>query len=275
MIDTLFDWTALLSSEESPCHLRGRDPGAFAGLISVDEFQALGRAVPDSARMIRRGERVGPSGRPSELWIGDGLRAGATLLITDLAQHDTRLGALAVSAAANLGCPVQLNGYLTPPGSRGNDVHFDDHDVIVLQLHGQKRWTLYDDRPVSLPVLPHRRVLDPAELHQPCPLLLEAGDVLYIPRGVPHEACTGEAASLHVSIGLHPALVRDALIALVDVWTMDELSMRRRFGGDAAAIAEQFTRLADNPRSLAALCIAARDLVKRRYAPVPGPFEKS
>jgi len=225
--------------------------------------------------MIRRGELVGPSGHPSELSVDDGLRAGGTLLVTDLAQHDTRLRALAASAAAALGCPVQLNGYLTPPGSRGNDVHFDDHDVIVLQLQGQKRWTLYDDRPVSLPVLPHRRVLDPAELHQPRPLLLEAGDVLYIPRGVPHEACTGEAASLHVSIGLHPALVRDALIALIDVWTMDELSMRRRFGGDASAIVEQFTRLAENPKSLAALCSAACDLVKRRYAPVPGPFEKS
>ena len=45
--------------------------------------------------------------------------------------------------AAELGHPVQVNAYVTPPQSRGFSDHYDVHDVFVLQIEGEKRWRIH------------------------------------------------------------------------------------------------------------------------------------
>ena len=50
---------------------------------------------------------------------------------------------------------VQANAYSTPRGSQGFAVHHDTHDVLVLQVAGEKRWQLYDPL-LELP-LKHQR----------------------------------------------------------------------------------------------------------------------
>ena len=51
---------------------------------------------------------------------------------------------------AEFSCPVQTNIYLTPPNAQGFQTHYDNHDVLVLQVEGAKRWRLYD-APVGVP----------------------------------------------------------------------------------------------------------------------------
>ncbi|KAK4431972.1 Bifunctional lysine-specific demethylase and histidyl-hydroxylase NO66 [Sesamum alatum] len=89
-----------------------------------------------------------------------------------------------------------VNMYLTPSNSQGLARHSDDHCVFVCQLIGAKRWTIF---PRPDPRLP--RLYEPCDsLHdlqdESCndgcqQFLLKEGDVLYIPRGFPHEARTG------------------------------------------------------------------------------------
>ena len=44
-----------------------------------------------------------------------------------------------------LGFPaVYANCYVTPENSQTAPAHADDRDVFVLQLEGEKHWTLYD-----------------------------------------------------------------------------------------------------------------------------------
>ncbi|XP_022718179.1 uncharacterized protein LOC111276700 isoform X2 [Durio zibethinus] len=110
------------------------------------------------------------------------------------------------SAGANL--------YLTPPNSQGLARHYDDHCVFVCQIFGSKQWKIFSQPNVQLP-----RLYDPCNIQNgegidnsraDCyHFLLNEGDVLYIPRGFPHEACThysspdGSAGlSLHLTLGI-------------------------------------------------------------------------
>jgi hypothetical protein len=101
--------------------------------------------------------------------------------------------------------------YLTPPNSRGLATHYDTHDVFVLQAGGSKHWRLYGS-PVKLPLSFHKwtrssEIGDPIEEFD-----LEAGDLLYIPRGFLHDAATNAAVSLHLTIGSHPILWRTVVL---------------------------------------------------------------
>eukprot|EP00658_Telonema_sp_P-2_P039251 TRINITY_DN2807_c0_g1_i2.p1 TRINITY_DN2807_c0_g1~~TRINITY_DN2807_c0_g1_i2.p1 ORF type:complete len:374 (+),score=100.53 TRINITY_DN2807_c0_g1_i2:107-1228(+) len=103
---------------------------------------------------------------------------------------------------------VYANMYLTPPRSQAVGTHTDDQDVIILQIAGTKLWTLYES-PVTLPYThemvgktgPHRAVTDQMREKVVEEVELQAGDLLYLPRGMMHEARTGDGnLSLHLTL---------------------------------------------------------------------------
>jgi hypothetical protein len=105
-------------------------------------------------------------------------------------------------------------------------VHHDTHDVLVLQVAGEKRWLLYDPL-LELP-LKHQRYSSALGEHgEPADdLVLGAGDTLYLPRGWLHQAETSASDSLHLTIGITAYTwfdaARDALAECED-----ELELRR------------------------------------------------
>lgn len=126
------------------------------------------------------------------------------------------LGDFCRGLAHELGLPsVQTNLYLTPPNAQGFAAHYDRHCVLVLQVHGEKRWRLYGmgaELPVDRADKLFPRVTDPGRVEQE--FVMKAGDLLYIPRGLIHEAVTSEAASLHITLGLHPCFAFDLIAQL-------------------------------------------------------------
>ncbi len=132
-------------------------------------------------------------------------RAGATVVLQGLHHTDRQMARLATNLALALDHPTQVNAYCSPPNARGLDLHFDYHDVFVVQLAGAKRWRVWErleraptpvrGTNVPLPTL--------AELGDPLiDVQLMPGDCLYLPRGFPHAAETVETASDHLTIGL-------------------------------------------------------------------------
>lgn len=87
-----------------------------------------------------------------------------------------------------------VNMYVTPPNSQGLACHSDDHCVFVCQLVGVKKWTVFHPKSLQLPRLyetvDNAHEADRLKLDGSEHFLLREGDVLYIPRGFPHEACT-------------------------------------------------------------------------------------
>lgn len=115
------------------------------------------------------------------------------------------------------GFPVGCSSYLTPAGSQGFPPHYDDVEIFVLQLEGRKRWRLYH-RP-DADTAPSPRVtteFSQASLGEPFrELELLAGDVMYFPRGVVHQAVTDPREhSLHLTFSTYQRHTWHDLLAL-------------------------------------------------------------
>ncbi|KAL2095416.1 hypothetical protein ACEWY4_010135 [Coilia grayii] len=86
------------------------------------------------------------------------------------------------------GALVGSNVYITPKASQGLPPHYDDVEVFILQLEGEKHWRLYS------PTVPLAREysLEPEDkIGSPThDIILKAGDLLYFPRGTIHQADT-------------------------------------------------------------------------------------
>jgi hypothetical protein len=128
---------------------------------------------------------------------------------------------LCQSIATELSAGVQVNVYLTPPGERALDTHYDTHDVFVLQTHGTKRWRIYDS-PFRLPLLEHPyRASDNWKIGPPLKeLTLEPGDFIYLPRGYLHDAASLDSTSLHLTVGIKPVTWSSVLLDAVR-WATD------------------------------------------------------
>ncbi|NXJ79411.1 RIOX2 oxygenase, partial [Trogon melanurus] len=101
------------------------------------------------------------------------------------------------------GSLVGSNVYITPQGSQGLPPHYDDVEVFILQLEGEKHWRLYKPT-VHLAreynVESEDRIGNPT--HE---FILKPGDLLYFPRGTIHQADTpvGVSYSTHVTISTY------------------------------------------------------------------------
>eukprot|EP00850_Spirogloea_muscicola_P016004 SM000127S26620 [mRNA] locus=s127:179954:183982:+ [translate_table: standard] len=138
------------------------------------------------------------------------LALGYTLALRGLQFRSHSVSTIAAALAAAMGqAAVGANLYLTPEGSQGLEAHYDDHCVFVCQLAGQKQWKVYPAQ-VQLPRLYSVRSCPQVDNVHPCIFNLQPGDILYIPRGWPHEAfnvapkgkCNSSEPSLHVTFGV-------------------------------------------------------------------------
>jgi hypothetical protein len=162
--------------------------------------------------------------------------AGATVVLQALQFGDPAFALLSTNMALELDHPVQVNAYLTPPAEQGLDIHFDFHDVLVVQLAGRKRWRVWpalarSERPVKRG--PPVRQPTPEELDNVIlDRVLEPGDCLAIPRGLPHAAETMDIESVHLTIGIMALTWNRVLRDLIDdVAGGSALADRLPFGG--------------------------------------------
>ncbi|HET7855377.1 MAG TPA: cupin domain-containing protein [Gaiellaceae bacterium] len=184
---------------------------------------------------------------------------GATLVLQALHLHHAPLAEFCRLLEGELGHPVQANAYYTPRAARGLPVHHDTHDVLCLQVAGEKRWLVYEPV-VELPLKDQRYQ---AELGAPgetvLDVVLRPGDTLYLPRGWLHEALTSETDSLHLTIGVNAYTRLDALRAALEECAREEVELRRSVSGE-----EEFP--ADDLLELLAARLGTDEVERRRYA---------
>lgn len=221
-------------------------PAGFADLFTpqtVDDLLTSGALRTTSVRLVRDGKEVPtrgvtePGDVPAEPSFVDTdhlrreLAAGNTLILRSLHRYHPPIRRLAHQLATELGCPVRVNAFITPPRSTGVDLHYDIHDVFVLQIAGSKQWHLRTP-PIPAP-LPSQAWFDlPAARREQLraasrPLddvLLRPGDSLYLPRGTMHAPRTQDDLSIHLTIAVTRLTYHDLLRRLVDaVVDVDEL----------------------------------------------------
>ena len=155
-------------------------------------------------------------------------RRGATIILNQAQRIVPALGRLCQGIEHVFSCHTQTNLYLTPAHAQGFPVHFDNHDVFVIQIDGEKRWRLYDV-PLDTPYRGEHfvsRIHDKGE--QRDEFLMKAGDVAYVPRGMMHDALTeGENPSLHITVGLISRTWADFVLEAVSEVALREPAFRR------------------------------------------------
>ena len=114
-----------------------------------------------------------------------------------------------------LASDVKCNVYCTPPESQGFDTHVDGHDVLVLQTSGSKTWRIHDvqtelpveSSPLMNEMFPRLAGSMPDYGEPTREVVLRPGDLLYLPRGVPHSAASNIGDAPRVAQCLHAAAV--------------------------------------------------------------------
>ena len=202
--------------QKNPLHIRRADPqrnSHFLSLAELDTYFQLGNLSPaflrvindatdydlDSWTKVDKRENTGPYRVVDVDKLLALFSRGASIIIN--AAH-TAIPSLARACAAleiELQTRLQPNIYLTPPRAVSFGYHYDSHDVFVLQLSGEKEWSLYDA---------------PGNLEQSCDsnsyvnkqpqhkFELKPGDVLYVPRFTVHHVRSLEAASVHITLAV-------------------------------------------------------------------------
>ena len=205
--------------EEKPLLIQRKAAGFYHGLFSAPELDQLISYSEMGFPMIRAVQKGKPeqslnfvrdSFSPDPPLVNQ-IRAayklyadGYTIIVNGMEWRSQPVRRLCRFLEAELNHPVGVNAYATPKGSQGFSAHFDDHDVLILQIDGTKHWEVYPPD-CQLPLEEKSSGFKPAAQDQlPNPYLttaLEAGDLLYLPRGWKHAARASESASLHLTVG--------------------------------------------------------------------------
>ncbi|WP_328381825.1 cupin domain-containing protein [Streptomyces sp. NBC_00400] len=169
---------------------------------------------------------------------------------------------------------VQVNVYLTTNDASGFDLHWDDHDVLVIQLAGEKEWEV---RGASRPVPMFR---DAARNDEPSQETIwagsmTAGDVMHIPRDYWHQATRngrGTGQSMHMTLGFEKRTGVNWLAWLAD-WSREVEVFRRdldRWSGCPTDQHAQQQELAEAARTLIDSRGPTGFLAAREQAAAPG-----
>jgi ribosomal protein L16 Arg81 hydroxylase len=237
--------------ERRPLHVQRRHADHYAGLFDLSDADSLlsssGGLWSSAVRVVQNGSvatNIGSASRVEAIYRA--YRTGATLIFSSLQERWTSVRAFHFELSSALTASVNINAYLTPPNAAGFPVHYDTHDVFVLQTSGVKRWRIYPPLvPLPLKSQTFKKDMLPADLDTRDPVLdvrLDAGDMLYIPRGFLHAAEACERASLHLTVGVSvttwSTLLESALRSVVNSRPEFREGLPPGFGSDDSVRAE-------------------------------------
>ncbi len=235
-------------------------PERFAGLLNIDDVDRIvtgldlkqGQlALADASRELGTDEYVDDAGFIDRGAVADLYRRGATIILNQAHQFTPSLARLCRGLEHAFSSHVQTNTYLTPPNAQGFRTHYDNHDVLVIQVEGEKAWRLYE-KPIDTPY--RGEGFEPSK-HQTGELkqefVLRAGDCAYVPRGLMHDAMTSpDHPSLHVTVGLITRTWAELMLEAVSEAALRSPELRRslppgfaRTGFDRAAARKQFAEV--------------------------------
>lgn len=212
-------------------------PERFAGLISIDAIDRIvttldlreGQlALANAASNVDSDAYVDGASFIDRGAVADYYRRGTTIVLNQAHQFDPALARLCRGLEYVFSSHVQTNIYLTPPNAQGFRTHYDNHDVLVIQVEGEKAWRLYDV-PIAAPF--RGEGFEPGkyeagELRQE--FVLKPGDCAYVPRGMMHDAQTsGDQASLHITVGLITRTWADVMLEAVSEAALRSPELRR------------------------------------------------
>ena len=155
-----------------------------------------------------------PATEPQGVVNGQGLYSqlsgGATLVLNSVDRHLPRIRQLTSNVANEFQANACINLYAGWRTQRGFTLHWDPQETLLMQIEGRKAWQVF------APTRPHPLKTDREEPNEPqgVPVwegVLEAGDVLYMPRGWWHVPTPMNERSVHLTLTIVPTSGPDLL----------------------------------------------------------------
>ena len=212
--------------EKRPLVISGRSPNYYAELMTLDDVDRILYSLKPNWKKLRLVDRgryfmgnfINLDGTPNLAGIYQAYNQGYSLNLLEVQERWSPLAAMIRDWETYLHHPISVNLYLTPPDSKAFNPHFDNHDVFILQIEGEKDWQVW--QPTL--ELPGQEFMGNPFLAQdqlpPCVIQtrLKAGDLLYLPRGWVHSASTSDRTSLHLTFGVWVYTWSDLLEGMLD-----------------------------------------------------------
>ncbi|MDT0308459.1 cupin domain-containing protein [Streptomyces sp. DSM 44917] len=214
------------------------------------------------------------------------LRRGTTVILDRANLFDPTLEVACRAVQWWSGERVSANLYLTTHGADGFGMHWDDHDVLAVQLSGEKDWEVRGPSRQA-PLFRDAARNDQVSEDVVWAGTLRAGDVLHIPRGYWHQAGRGGLGaghSLHMTLGFTTRTGAGWLSWLAD-WSRENELFRRDLLRRATPeqeraqhreLAAAAGRLIDSRSPAAFLAAREQDAAPPRHVPflgLSGPLE--
>jgi hypothetical protein len=204
--------------EQKPLINIRNEPDRYADLLTLDIVDHFLNSadlreglvdLTNHRNRIERQDYIDDDGRVSRAVVAEEYLNGATIILPQLHDSIFNLGEFCRALEEVLTCHMQTNIYLTPQviqdgeANQGFPPPYDNHDVFVMQISGSKAWRVYGTA-VATPFRGERFELGKHEAGEVThEFTLNAGDCLYLPRGIMHDAeNVGEEPSLHITVGM-------------------------------------------------------------------------
>lgn len=207
----LADWTVPIAPED------------LAGLACEDA--ALSRLIQHDARRDRWSVRSGPFDEKDFAKLP---RTHWTLLVQDVDKWDADIAQLLERFRFLPRWRVDdvMISYAVDGGGVG--AHVDQYDVFLVQGLGKRHWKISDDPDAPTAFRDDVELKLLAQFEPTHDFMLEPGDVLYLPPGVPHDGvAVGDCMTL--SVGMRAPAVSELLADLVDT-VAEPLTEDDRYG---------------------------------------------
>ena len=154
----------------------------------------------------------------------DKFNNGTSIFLQKMRSSIDTLASFVAQLERELKFRIETHIFLTPDNSQALSEHYDTTSSFIMQVYGSKTWI------VSKPILelPTIEQLFNNNTYRGSEKLFEVtlqqGDLLFLPRGVIHQAKTSSEMSMHITSVLYP-------ITWLDIFTtmVDELKNNREF----------------------------------------------
>ncbi|KAK7134014.1 hypothetical protein R3I94_015764 [Phoxinus phoxinus] len=229
--------------EKKPMLIQRQNPDYYKGLFSTAEFDQILRnddvqyGVNLDVTSYTNGKREthNPPGRALPYTVWDFYESGCSLRMLNPQAFSSTVWQVLSILQEKFGSMAGANMYLTPPGTQGFAPHYDDIEAFVVQLEGKKHWRVYNPRSEE-EVLPlgSSPNFSQKEIGQPIlDVVLEAGDLLYFPRGFIHQGdCLPDVHSLHITVSSYQRnswgdLLLKLMPAALEIAMEDDVEFRK------------------------------------------------
>lgn len=219
--------------EKKCLHLRREDVNYFAHLKVKQNFNqilfscdnewgpvSLAKAdvSPDNCKYLQN--------KPDLLNLNAAFNDGFTIVVNNIQNRYLPCAQLCRTIEQSFFCRANINAYYTNKNTQGLAAHYDDDDVIILQLEGAKKWKVFDTE-IRLPLREQSYALPKIDQTDSSNYYLNEGDLLYLPRGVVHQVTSEDEVSLHLTISINSLRYLDLIQECLKIVAETDKRLRR------------------------------------------------